>query len=49
MKNEVFRFVLAAILYHPASNLSWSLFPNDGSHYNPFVTVMVMSGVIALF
>jgi hypothetical protein len=30
--------VFAAILYHTADNVSWSLFPNYSSHYNPFVT-----------
>ncbi|MGE5601795.1 MAG: CPBP family intramembrane glutamic endopeptidase [Nitrososphaerales archaeon] len=30
--------VFAATLYHTTDNVSWALFPNDSSHYNPFVT-----------
>lgn len=33
--------VLTAILLHATSNLSWSLFPNYGSHYDPFFTALV--------
>jgi hypothetical protein len=29
--------VLTAILFHTSSNMAWSLFPNDGSHYDPVV------------
>lgn len=36
--NNTGKSVFAAILYHTADNVSWSLFPNYGSHYNPFVT-----------
>lgn len=38
--NNTGKSVLAAILYHASDNLSWSLFPNKGSHYNPFVTAL---------
>lgn len=34
--------VFAAILYHTAGNISWSLFPNYGSHYDPFVANLVI-------
>jgi hypothetical protein len=29
--------VLTAVLFHTSSNMAWSLFPNDGSHYDPVV------------
>jgi membrane protease YdiL (CAAX protease family) len=35
------RSVFASILFHAMNNLSWVMFPNYGSHYNPFVTSMV--------
>ena len=33
--------VFSSILFHAMDNLSWVMFPNYGSHYNPFVTSMV--------
>ncbi len=36
--NKTGKSTFAATLYHATDNLSWSLFPNYGSHYNPFVT-----------
>lgn len=32
--------VFGSILYHDMSNVSWALFPNNGSHYNPKVTAI---------
>ncbi len=34
--------VMAAVLYHAAGNVSYSLFPNDGSHVNPAVTGVIL-------
>ena len=31
----------AVILYHTADNVSWSVFPNYGSHYDPFTVNLV--------
>lgn len=39
--NNTGRSVFAAILFHAMDNLSWTLFPNFGSHYDPFVTGLV--------
>lgn len=39
--NNTGRSVFASILYHDVVNVSWSLFPNYGSHYNPFITSML--------
>ena len=35
------RSVSAAVLVHTTDNLSWALFPNYGSHYNPFLTALL--------
>jgi uncharacterized protein len=35
------RSVFAATLYHTTDNVSWSLFPNFGDHYDPLVTGLV--------
>ena len=36
--NRSGRSVAAATLYHTTDNVSWALFPSDGSHYSPAVT-----------
>jgi membrane protease YdiL (CAAX protease family) len=41
--------VFATILVHAMDNVSWSLFPNDGSHYNPAVTTIVTCVTAAFF
>jgi membrane protease YdiL (CAAX protease family) len=38
--NGTGKSVSAAILYHTADNVSWSVFPNYGSHYDPSVANM---------
>jgi uncharacterized protein len=35
--NKTGKSVFAAILVHDTDNVSWSLFPNYGSHYDPAV------------
>jgi membrane protease YdiL (CAAX protease family) len=49
--NNTGKSVFATILFHAMDNLSWVLFPNYGSHYNPFITSMITFLVtgIALF
>lgn len=39
--------VFTAILFHATNNLSWTLFPNNGSHYDPFVTLMITLPVVS--
>lgn len=39
------RSVAAAILVHTSADLSWSLFPVFGSHYDPVVTGVVLTAV----
>lgn len=41
------RSVVAAILFHDMTNVSWSLFPNLGSHYDPMVT-SIISWIVVL-
>ncbi len=36
--NRTGKSVFATTLTHVSDNIGWSLFPNFGSHYNPFVT-----------
>lgn len=38
------RSVVLALLFHAMINTTWSLFPNDGSHYNP----LILSGVLLI-
>ena len=35
--------VFIAVLVHTMYNLAWSLFPNHGSHYDPFVTFAILA------
>jgi membrane protease YdiL (CAAX protease family) len=36
--NNTRKSVFAAILYHTTDDVCWSVFPNGGSYYDPFVT-----------
>ena len=36
--NNTGKSVFAAILFHDMDNVSWALFPNNGSHYDPAIT-----------
>jgi hypothetical protein len=40
--------VFGAALYHDMLNVSWQLFPNGGSHYDPRVSGLVAAAVAAL-
>jgi membrane protease YdiL (CAAX protease family) len=43
--------VFSAILFHAMYNLSWTLFPNYGSHYDPFVTgaiTLLVTGLVII-
>lgn len=45
--NNTGRSVFATIVVHAMDNVSWSLFPNYGSHHNPFMTAIV--GYLVVF
>jgi uncharacterized protein len=46
--NNTGKSVFAAILVHDTDNVSWSLFPNYGSHYDPAVTGAITAIVAAI-
>jgi membrane protease YdiL (CAAX protease family) len=49
--NNAGRSVFAAILFHDMNNLSWAMFPNFGSHYDPMITsslILLTTGVVSL-
>lgn len=49
--NNTGKSVFAANLVHVTSNLSWSLFPNYGSHYSPLVTALItwlVAGIVVI-
>jgi hypothetical protein len=46
--NNTSKSVFAAILLHAMDNLSWSLFPNYGSHFDPFITTTITALVAAV-
>ena len=41
--NVTGKSVFAAALYHTMLNVSWQLFPNQGSHYDPRVSGVVVA------
>lgn len=45
--NRAGRSVFGAALYHDMLNVSWQLFPNGGSHYDPRVSGLVTAAVAA--
>lgn len=49
--NKTGKSIFAATLFHAAGNVSWSLFPNYGSNYDPFITCIitwVAAGIVIL-
>jgi hypothetical protein len=45
--NNTGRSVFAAILLHASDNVSWALFPNYGTHLNPFILFAITAPVAA--
>jgi membrane protease YdiL (CAAX protease family) len=43
--NNTGRSVFIAVLFHAMFNLTWQLFPIDGSYYDPRVTSLIMAAV----
>ncbi len=43
--NNTGKSVFGAILFHTISNVSWQLFPNSGSHYDPRITGLLITAV----
>ncbi len=46
--NNSGKSVFAASVYHAISNLSWQLFPNHGSHWNPRITGIIVTVVAVI-
>ncbi len=46
--NNAGKSVFAAILFHVMTNMSWTFFPNFGSHFNPFITFLITSLILAM-
>jgi len=42
------RSVFAAVLFHAMMNVSWQLFPNRGSHWDPRINGLVLAAVAAI-
>ncbi len=42
------RRVLIAMIFHAMINLSWAVFPEQGSHYDLFVTLMILAPLAAV-
>lgn len=42
------RNVLIAVIFHAMINLSWAVFPEQGSHYDPLVTLMILATLAAV-
>ena len=46
--NNTAKSVFGAILFHTMTNLSWQLFPNGGSHYDPRITALIVTTLAVL-
>lgn len=46
--NNTEKSILLAILFHTMINVSWSLFPNYGSYYNPTITGAITATIAVL-
>lgn len=46
--NNTGKSVFSSVLFHATNNLSWALFPNFGSHYDPFITGVILCFVTGL-
>jgi uncharacterized protein len=39
--NNTGKSVFSSILFHASINVGWALFPNYGSHYDPYITTLI--------
>jgi uncharacterized protein len=46
--NSTGKSVFAAALFHAMLNVSWQLFPNNGSHFDPRITGLIVAVVAAI-
>ena len=40
--------VFVAVLFHAMINVSWVLFPNSGSYYDPFVRFVILTLAVGM-
>jgi hypothetical protein len=43
--NNTGKSIFGAILFHAMTNVSWQMFPNQGSHYDPSITALIVTAV----
>jgi membrane protease YdiL (CAAX protease family) len=46
--NNTGKSVFGAALFHAMSNVSWQMFPNQGSHYDPRITGIILA-IVAIY
>lgn len=46
--NNTGKSVFGAALFHAMSNVSWQMFPNQGSHYDPRITGLILAAIALL-
>lgn len=46
--NNTGKSVFGAIVFHAMTNVSWQLFPNNGSHYDPRITALIVTLIAVL-
>lgn len=46
--NNTGKSIFAAALFHSTINISWQLFPNQGSHYDPRITGLITTAVAVI-
>ena len=46
--NNTGKSVFGAIVFHATSNVSWQMFPNSGSHYDPRINGLIVSAIAVL-
>jgi len=46
--NNSGKSVFGAAVFHASTNVSWQLFPNHGSHYNPKLSAALLCGIAIL-
>ena len=46
--NNTGKSVFGAILFHATNNVSWQMFPNSGSHYDPRINGIIVSAIAVL-
>jgi membrane protease YdiL (CAAX protease family) len=43
--NNTGKSVFGAVLFHASNNISWQLFPNQGSHFDPKISGLILAAI----